>query len=120
VLDYLSAGTTELFYLSQCISEKTYSSHHNGHSAMMSISPAFVKFKFFKLILDPRATPATNRPIMPAPGGYDDVEIGGMIHRGNRSTRRKPAPLPLLPPQTPHAAQTRILVAVLGNQRLTA
>jgi hypothetical protein len=39
---------------------------------------------------------------MPAPGDYDDGEIGGMIGRGNRSTPRKPAPLPLCPPQTPH------------------
>jgi hypothetical protein len=40
---------------------------------------------------------------VPAPGDYDDGEIGGMIGRGNRSTRRKPAPVPLCPPQTPHA-----------------
>jgi hypothetical protein len=42
-----------------------------------------------------------------APGDYDNGEIGGMIGRGNRSTRRKPAPVPLCPPQTPHAARTR-------------
>jgi hypothetical protein len=30
-------------------------------------------------------------------------EIGGMkVGRGNRSTRRKPAPAPLCPPQMPH------------------
>jgi hypothetical protein len=29
-----------------------------------------------------------------------------MIGRGNRSTRRKPAPVPLGTPQTPHAART--------------
>jgi hypothetical protein len=30
-------------------------------------------------------------------------EIGGMkIGKGNRSTRRKPAPAPLFPPQIPH------------------
>jgi hypothetical protein len=45
-------------------------------------------------------------PIVPAPGDYDDGEIGGMIGRGNRSTRRKPAPVPLCPPQNPHAALT--------------
>jgi hypothetical protein len=29
--------------------------------------------------------------------------VGGMrIGRGNRSTRRKPAPVPLCPPQIPH------------------
>jgi hypothetical protein len=49
-------------------------------------------------------TAATNRPIVPALGDYDDGEIGGMIGRGNRRTRRKPAPAPLCPPQTPHVA----------------
>jgi hypothetical protein len=40
---------------------------------------------------------------VPAPGDYDE-EIGGMmIARGNRSTQRKPAPVPLCPPQNPHA-----------------
>jgi hypothetical protein len=54
--------------------------------------------------LGPLGTMATNRPIVPAPGDYDDGEFGGMMTgRGNRSTRRKPAPMPLCPPQTPHA-----------------
>jgi hypothetical protein len=39
-------------------------------------------------------------PIVPGPGDYDDGEIGGMIGKGSRSTRRKPAPVPLFPPQT--------------------
>jgi hypothetical protein len=43
-----------------------------------------------------------------------------MIGRGNRSTRRKPAPVPLCPPQTPHAARTRTRASVVGSQRLTA
>jgi hypothetical protein len=51
---------------------------------------------------------------MSAPGDYDKGEIGGMIGRGNRSTRRKPAP------QTPHAARTRTRAAAVGSQRLTA
>jgi hypothetical protein len=54
-----------------------------------------------------------------APGDYDNGEIGGMIGMGNRSTRRKPAPVPLCPPQTPHA-RTRTRAAAVGNQRLTA
>jgi hypothetical protein len=71
--------------------------------------------------LGPLGTAATNRPIVPALGDYDDGEIGGMmIGRGNRSTERKPAPVPLCPPQTPHAAQTRTRAAVVGSQRLTA
>jgi hypothetical protein len=40
--------------------------------------------------LGPLGTAATNRPIVPAPGEFDDGEIGGMISRGNRNTRRKP------------------------------
>jgi hypothetical protein len=46
---------------------------------------------------------------MGTPGSFpgdkaDDGEIGGMmISRGNRSTRRKPAPVQLCPPQTTYA-----------------
>jgi hypothetical protein len=70
--------------------------------------------------LGPLSTAATNRPIVPAPGNYDDGEIGGMIGRANRSTRRKPAPVPLCPPQNPHAARMRTRAATMGGQRLTA
>jgi hypothetical protein len=70
--------------------------------------------------LGPLGTAYTNRPIVPAPGDYDDGEIGGMIGRENRSTRRKPAPVPLCPPQIPHAARTRTRAAAVGSQRLTA
>jgi hypothetical protein len=70
--------------------------------------------------LDPLGTAATNRPIVPAPGDYDDGENGGMIGRGNRSTWRKRAPVPLCPPQTPHATRTRTLAAAVGSQRLIA
>jgi hypothetical protein len=41
--------------------------------------------------LGPLGTEATDRPIVPTPGDYDEGKIGGMmIDRGNRSTRRKP------------------------------
>jgi hypothetical protein len=70
--------------------------------------------------LGPLGTAATNRPIVPAPGDYDDGKISGMIGRGNRSTRRKPAPMPLCPPKTPHAAWMRTRVAAVGIQQLTA
>jgi hypothetical protein len=48
--------------------------------------------------------------------------IGGMkIGRGHRSTRRKPAPTPLCPPQIPHdQTRARIRAAAVGSQRLTA
>jgi hypothetical protein len=71
--------------------------------------------------LGPLCTATTDRPIVPAPGDYDDGEIGGMmIGGGHRSTRRKPAPVPLYPPQIPHAARTRTRAAAVGSQRLTA
>jgi hypothetical protein len=53
--------------------------------------------------LGPLGTAATNRPIVPASGDYDDGEIGGMIGMGNR----KPAPVPFCPPQTPYDARMR-------------
>jgi hypothetical protein len=45
----------------------------------------------------PLGTAATNGPIMPAPGDYDDGQIG---------TPRKLVAVPLCPPQIPHAART--------------
>jgi hypothetical protein len=43
--------------------------------------------------MGPLGTSATEWPVVPAPGDEDDGEFGGMkIGRGNRSTRRKPAP----------------------------
>jgi hypothetical protein len=57
--------------------------------------------------LGPLGTVVTNRPTVPAPCDYDDGETGGMmIGRGNRSTQRKPTPVLLRLPQTPHATQT--------------
>jgi phosphatidylethanolamine-binding protein (PEBP) family uncharacterized protein len=71
--------------------------------------------------LGPLGTAAINRPIVPAlTSDYDDVEIGGMIGKGNRSTRRKPAPVPLCPPQNTHSYRTRTRAAAVGSQRLTA
>jgi hypothetical protein len=70
--------------------------------------------------LGPLGTAATNMPIVPALGDYDDGETGGMIGSGNRSTRIKPAPMPLCAPQTPHAVRTRTRAAAVGSQRLTA
>jgi hypothetical protein len=54
--------------------------------------------------------PATNWLIVPAPDNKFGA-VGGMtIRRGNRSTRRKLARVPLCPPQIPHSltwARTR-------------
>jgi hypothetical protein len=47
--------------------------------------------------LGPLGTSATNWPIVPAPGDYEDGEFGGMmVGRENRSTRRKCAPVPFV------------------------
>jgi hypothetical protein len=48
--------------------------------------------------------------------------VGGMrIGRRNRSTRRKPAPMPFCPPQTPHVlTSARTRVSTVGSRRLIA
>jgi hypothetical protein len=53
--------------------------------------------------LGPLSTLATNWSIVPAPGDYEDGDFGEMmIGKGNRSTQRKPAPVPLCSPHIPH------------------
>jgi hypothetical protein len=85
-------------------------------------------FSFFIIIsgvgLSPLGTAATSG-LLYKPQMIDEDEcgaIGGMkIGRGHRSTRRKPAPAPLYPPQIPHdqtLARTR--AAAVGSKRLTA
>jgi hypothetical protein len=71
--------------------------------------------------LGPLGTSATEWTIVPAPGDYDDGEFGGMkFGMGNRSTRRKPAPAPLCPPQIPlDQTRARTLAAAVGSQRLS-
>jgi hypothetical protein len=71
--------------------------------------------------LGPLGMSATRWPIVPAPGDCEDGEFGGMNGRGNWSTRRKPAPTPLFPPQIP-LDQTRdwTRAAKVGSQQLTA
>jgi hypothetical protein len=72
--------------------------------------------------MGPLGTSATEWPIVPAPGDYDDGEFGGMkIGRGNRSTLRTPAPAPLCPSQSPlHQTRARTRTPAVGSQRLTA
>jgi hypothetical protein len=54
----------------------------------------------------------------------DDDEcgaVGVMLSKGNRSTRRKPAPVPLCPPQIPHGlTQARTRATSVGSRRLAA
>jgi hypothetical protein len=55
----------------------------------------------------------------------DDGDCGAIcgmkIGRENRSTRKKPAPAPLCPPQIPHDQnRARTRAAAVGSQRLAA
>jgi hypothetical protein len=73
--------------------------------------------------LSPLGTSASNWPIVPAPD--DDDECGAVgemtIGSGNRSSRRKPAPVPPCPQQIPHdLTQARTQAAAAGSWRLTA
>jgi hypothetical protein len=70
-------------------------------------------------------TLATNWPLAAAPDDDDDDECGAVsgmrIGRENRSARRKPAPLPLCPPQIQHnLTWVRTLVAAVVSRRLTS
>jgi hypothetical protein len=74
--------------------------------------------------LSPLGTSATVG-LLYQPRMIDDDDygaIGGMRNgRANRSTRRKPAPVPLCPPQIPHdLTWDRTRAAAVGSQRLTA
>jgi hypothetical protein len=86
-------------------SPATFSKH-----PALNFDNIYIYIKVFFLIrivevkskVGPLRTSATEWPIVLAPGDYDDGEFGGMkLGRGNRSTRRKPAPAPLCSPQIP-------------------
>jgi hypothetical protein len=70
--------------------------------------------------LGPLGTAAANRPILPAPGDYDDGEIGGMIGKGNRSTRIKPVPCRFVYHKTHMLPGREHGPPPLGSQWLTA
>jgi hypothetical protein len=72
--------------------------------------------------MGPLGTSATEWTIVPAPGDYEDGEFGVMkVGRGNRSTRRNPAPEPLCPSQIPlDQTRARTQAAAVGSQLLTA
>jgi hypothetical protein len=69
----------------------------------------------------PLGTSATIWPIVPALDDDECGAVGGMVGKGNRSTRRKPAPVPLCPPQLAHdLSWARTCIAAVGSQRLIA
>jgi hypothetical protein len=92
-----------------------------------SFSAVIPLYYFFVILIGVRLSPLGTAPttgLLYQPQIIDDGvwgATGGMkIGRGNRSTRRKPAPVPLCPSQIPHdqtRAQTRAVAG--GSQRLT-
>jgi hypothetical protein len=92
---------------------------HDVSSCPLATSNVFFNSHRGKLEskLGPLGTSATNWPIVPAPGDCGDGEFGGM----KRSTRRKPAPAPLCPPQILlDQTRARTRAAAVGSQRITA
>jgi hypothetical protein len=86
--------------------QNTHILHKYKSSTVLKFKCVLIRIVGDGVQLCPLGTAATNRPIVPAPVDYDDGEFGGMmIGRENRSTRRKPAPVSLCPPQTPHTLQ---------------
>jgi hypothetical protein len=98
----------------------------------VELKPIILKFKhttYFFLVslggvrLSPLGTSATVG-LLYQPRMMDDDygAVGGMrIGKGNRSTRIKPTPVPLCPPQIPHdLAWDRTRAAAVGSQRLAA
>jgi hypothetical protein len=67
---------------------------------------------------------SANAGLLYQPRMKDDecVTVGGIrIGRGNRSTRKKLAPVPLCSPQIPHyMMRARTWAAVVGSRQLTA
>jgi hypothetical protein len=82
----------------------------------------FILFSWGVVRLSPLGTLAT--VLLYQPRMIDDecgVAGGIRIGRGNRRTRRKPAPVPLCLPQVPHfLTWARTGAAAMGNRRLTA
>jgi hypothetical protein len=77
-----------------------------------------------RLIVNSLGTSA-NVDLLYQPRMVDDDDYGAVgrmrIGRGNRSIRRKPASVPLCPPQIPHdLTWDRTRAAAVGSQRLTA
>jgi hypothetical protein len=75
---------------------------YSGSHTKLIMTNIFIWYSGGWSQLSPLSTAATNRHIVPALGDYDDGEfVGMMIGKGNRSSRRKPAPVPILSTTNP-------------------
>jgi hypothetical protein len=70
--------------------------------------------------LGPFGTAATNKYIVPAPGDYDDGEIGGMIDRGTEVLGENLPQCHFVHHKPTLAVRTPSLAVAVGSQRLTA
>jgi hypothetical protein len=127
ILKYIYCSLTRLFLVTDHISiankfryEFRLVSHLQYHLVDLVFS-----FQFFGMGWD--CVHSVRRPLNDPfyqPRMIDDEcgAVSGMrIGRGNRSTRRKPAPMPLCPPQIPHCLTwARNRASVFGSRRLTA
>jgi hypothetical protein len=120
---YLAIGIVSAFFVANVI--KTHPAAVVTY--WLDVSPCYI---FFLLVfwggvrLSPLGTSATISSIIPAPDDDDDDDeykvVGGMrTGKGSRNTLRKPAPVPLCPPQIPHnLTWDRTGVVAVGSQRL--
>jgi hypothetical protein len=97
----------------------------NQKQIMSSSGSSYYYFIIISLVGLSRLGTAAISDLLYKPQMIDEGDcgaIGGMkIGRGNRSTRRKPAPAPLCLPQIPHdQTRARTRAAAVGSQRLTA
>jgi hypothetical protein len=93
------------------------------HFKVTKVRNIFFLVSLGEVRLSPLGTSATLGLLyQPRMIDYDYGAVGGMrIGRANRSTRRKPAPVPPCPPQTPHdLTWDRTRTSAVGSQRLTA
>jgi hypothetical protein len=101
-----------------------WGSHFNIHLERKFFIYERKGFSFFHGVrLSPLGIAATG--LLHQPQMINDSHCGAMggmrIGRGNRNTRRKPAPVPLCPPQLPHyLTRARTRAAAEGSRRLTA
>jgi hypothetical protein len=104
--------------------------HHYSQAGAVAHWPSYPILSF-SLILSVsrggvRLSHLVGRPLtglLYQPRMVDDecVAVGGMrIGRGNQSTQRKPASVPLCPPQIPHTTWPRTRAAAVGRRQLTA